>query len=147
VVKEKSDFLIGYRKPPRHTRFKPGPSGNPSGRPKKKATTFSESIGRELNTFITVTEGGKQRRITKLDAIAKQQTNKAVTGDVKATALLMRAIEPREFDQADNLSPVLQSMRAIHAKHELANHNGIRTADALDFTGNEEKNGVANDKD
>lgn len=117
--KKGSEFPVGYKKPPRHTRFKPGQSGNPNGRPRKKAT-LAESIERELNTRITVNEGGKQRRITKLDAIAKQQTNKAVNGDLKAAALLMKAIEPRESDPKDNLSPLVDAMRAIHAKH-LAN--------------------------
>lgn len=52
---------VGYKKPPRHTRFKPGQSGNPNGRPRKKVT-LAESIQKELNTRITVNEGGKQRR-------------------------------------------------------------------------------------
>lgn len=26
---------VGYKKPPKHSRFKPGQSGNPAGRPKK----------------------------------------------------------------------------------------------------------------
>ena len=28
------DYEVGYKKPPIHTRFKPGVSGNPKGRPK-----------------------------------------------------------------------------------------------------------------
>jgi hypothetical protein len=28
------DYEVGYGKPPKHTRFKPGQSGNPKGRPK-----------------------------------------------------------------------------------------------------------------
>jgi hypothetical protein len=124
VDKEKPDFPVGYRKPPHETRFKPGQSGNPSGRPKKKITTFAETIERELHTFITANEGGKSIKITKLDAIAKQQTNKAVSGDPKATALVMKAVEPRQFDPIENLSPVLYEMRAIHARHEIANQNG-----------------------
>ena len=38
----------------------------------------------------------------------------------------MRAVEPRESEQMDNLSPMLHAMRAIHAKHEAANQNGTR---------------------
>src|ERR1700730_2267834 len=30
------DFEVGYAKPPRHTRFKRGQSGNPRGRPSEK---------------------------------------------------------------------------------------------------------------
>ena len=31
---DSDDGQVGYRKPPVHTRFKPGQSGNPKGRPK-----------------------------------------------------------------------------------------------------------------
>ena len=141
------EFPVGYKQPPLHTRFRPGQSGNPSGRPKKKTKTLAELLKKELNTRITVNEGGKQRQITKYQAIVKQQTNKAVTGDLKAAVFVTGAVEPREVDQTDNLSPVLQAMRAIHANHELANHNAIRTSDAPDLTGNMENNGVANDPD
>lgn len=142
------EFPIGYKKPPLHTRFKPGQSGNPNGRPKKKATTLAESIARELNTPITVNEGGKHRKITKLDAIAKQITNKAVTGDHKATSLLIKAGEPREVDQTDGLSPVLHALRAIHADHEFADQNGRKIA-ASDLTGNSanDNNQAHNDPD
>lgn len=130
---EESEFPVGYKKPPRHTQFQPGQSGNPRGRPRRKATTFAESIERELNTLITATEGGKQRRISKQQAIAKQQTNKAVNGDLKATLLIMKAIEPREFEQKDNLAPVLQAMRAIYAQHEAANQDPTRVVEASDL--------------
>ena len=103
------------------------PIGQSQWTAEKESETFAEAIERELNTSVTVTEGGKQRKITKLDAIAKQQTNKAVQGDHKATALVMKAVEPREIDPKDNLSPVLHEMRAIHAKHEIANQNGTRS--------------------
>ena len=35
--KDKRDYEIGYGKPPKQTRFKPGQSGNPRGRPKWNA--------------------------------------------------------------------------------------------------------------
>lgn len=143
--KKEPEFSVGYGKPPQQTRFKPGQSGNPSGRPRKKSATIAESMARELNTFITVNEGGKQRRIRKLDAIAKQQTNKAAQGDPKATRLVIEAVEPRQVDLKDNLSPVLQEMRAIHRKHELANHNGTRAAAASDLTGDAANRGADHD--
>ena len=120
----KSDFPVGYKKPPHETRFKPGQSGNPGGRPKKKTITLAEAFGRELNTSVTVTEGGKSKKITKRDAIAKHQTIKAVQGDHKAIAFVIKAVEPREVDLKDNLSPVLQELRAIHERHEIAHQDG-----------------------
>jgi hypothetical protein len=35
--KGQGDYKIGYGKPPEHTRFRPGQSGNPAGRPRAAA--------------------------------------------------------------------------------------------------------------
>ena len=118
-----SDFPIGYKKPPRDTQFKPGQSGNPSGRPKKNTITLAEAITRELNTSVTVTEGGKSTKMTKVVLIAKQQMNKALKGEHKATELVMKIVEPREKDTKNNLTPVLQGLFAIHQRHEIADQN------------------------
>ncbi|MGH9615100.1 MAG: DUF5681 domain-containing protein [Acidobacteriaceae bacterium] len=136
---EGSEFPVGYGKPPVHTRFQPGRSGNPAGRPKKKISTFPAAFERELNSRITINEGGKPRKITKRDAIVKQQTNKAIQGDAKATALVMKTAEPRALTQPDNLSPVLQAMRDIHAKHEIALQKNVRETGAFDH-GNDAAN-------
>ena len=98
---EEQNSKTGYKKPPRHTRFQPGRSGNPRGRPKKRGATFAESLESELYTSITVIEGGKRQRITKLHAIVKQQTSKALSGDPKATALVISVLERRAQDGHD----------------------------------------------
>ena len=126
--KRRSDYQVGYKNPPRATQFKPGQSGNPNGRPKGKAMTFAESIEKELQATIIANEGGTPRRMSKLQAIAKQQTNKALRGDHKATELLIRAVEPRAFEQIDNLSPVLREMRAIHERHRSTDRSGEQAA-------------------
>jgi hypothetical protein len=124
VDDDESDFTVGYKKPPRETRFKPGQSGNLNGRPKKTTSTFAETLARELNTTITLSKGGKSTKMTKRDAIAKQLTIKAVNGDHKATALVMKAVEPREIDTKVDLFPLFAEMRAINARHETANPFG-----------------------
>src|SRR5262249_37801101 len=85
---EDAHYRVGYKKPPRHTRFKPGTSGNTKGRP-KGAKNFATVIEKELCARVEVTENGKRKRITKKEAIAKQTVNRAAAGDPKATSILL----------------------------------------------------------
>ncbi|QCI80353.1 hypothetical protein E6W36_15070 [Hankyongella ginsenosidimutans] len=66
-----------------HSRFKPGQSGNPKGRP-KKAQNASTLIGAVLGERIPVRENGRTRKISKLEASLTQLANKAAAGDVRA---------------------------------------------------------------
>src|SRR5260370_13200502 len=83
-----SDYQVGYGKPPQHTRFKKGESGNPTGRPKgtKNLTTLFE---KELKQRVVVTENGRRRSITKQEAMVKHLVNKAVSGDRPLLQLLL----------------------------------------------------------
>ncbi len=100
-----SKHPVGYKKPPRHTQFKPGQSGNAKGRP-KGSKNFATVIEKELRTPIEVTEGGKRKRISKREAVVKQTVNKAAAGDPKATAILLN--EAR-FHESQNPPLVAQS--------------------------------------
>src|SRR6266850_7007882 len=75
------DYEGGYGKPPRHTRFKPGRSGKPRGRPsgsKNLTTLLSEA----LNEFVIVAENGRRRKITKRQAIVTQLVNRSAKSDL-----------------------------------------------------------------
>ena len=85
---EAADYDVGYRKPPVHTRFQPGRSGNPNGRP-KGSQNMATALEHELNSRLTINEGGRQRTITKRDAIAKQLVNKSASGDPRLMQLLL----------------------------------------------------------
>src|SRR5664279_2795673 len=81
-----ADHAVGYGRPPRHTRFQPGRSGNPKGRP-KGSKNFSTLFSEELAQPVTLTAGGKRRRMPKRQALAKQVINRALSNnDSKATA-------------------------------------------------------------
>jgi hypothetical protein len=86
------DYPVGYGKPPRHSQFKKGQSGNPKGRA-KGTRNLPSLIMSVLNERVTITENGTRRKITKLEAMTKQLANKGASGDPKATQLLIRMLQ------------------------------------------------------
>ena len=82
------DYEVGYGRPPAHMRFQSGRSGNPKGHP-KGSKNFSTLLAEELTQPITLTENGKRKRMSKQQALVKQLTNKALSNDLKATALVL----------------------------------------------------------
>ena len=64
------EYTVGYRKPPKATRFKPGQSGNPKGRP-KGSPNLAADLSTELGELITVREGGAAQRVSKQRALIK----------------------------------------------------------------------------
>lgn len=87
-----SSYPVGYGRPPEETRFKPGQSGNPKGRPKgskNKLAMFAKALGQR----IYIEERGKRRSITILDAIFRTIMNRALKGDLKAAEFIFN-LEP-----------------------------------------------------
>src|SRR4051812_12927785 len=110
--------LVGYKKPPKHTQFQPGQSGNPKGRPKKVATV-NEVFLKELQSRVSMTtSSGKKRKISMLEAIAKRQANLAVSGDPKAARLVLDQLRGLNPDSGDNIANLIQEFRAVNARHE-----------------------------
>jgi hypothetical protein len=88
-VPSNAEYEIGYRKPPRSTRFKPGQSGNPKGRP-RGAKNLLTLIDEELSSKVAVTEGGKRSVLPKRAVIAKQLVKKAAEGDPRTLQMLLK---------------------------------------------------------
>jgi hypothetical protein len=82
---------VGNKRPPVHTRFKKGQSGNPRGRP-KGSLNFRTDLVKELAEAIVVNEGGAKRKITKQRAFIKAMMARALQGDMRATNSLLIAI-------------------------------------------------------
>jgi len=81
--KETSEYEVGHGRPPQHTRFKRGTSGNPKGRPRsrKNLATVFDAVSSER---VPVTENGKRKTVTILELIMKQVARKAAGGDQRA---------------------------------------------------------------
>lgn len=83
-----------YRNPPESTRFKPGQSGNPNGRP-KGSKNLKTVVDKELRKRVTVNENGKPRQVPKLELIIQRLVHDAIKGQHRAADLLLRLL--REF--------------------------------------------------
>ena len=92
----KTPYTIGYCRPPAHTRFKPGQSGNPAGR-RKGQPSIGDLILREATRLVTVKNAGGIEKITKREALIRQLFNKAMQGDLAAARLILPYIEPAAF--------------------------------------------------
>jgi hypothetical protein len=82
------DHQIGYGKPPRHSQFVKGQSGNPRGRP-PGAKNLKTLLSKALNERVVVTDQGGRRKISKLEVIITQLVNRSAKGDAKATQMLL----------------------------------------------------------
>lgn len=85
------DYPVGYCRTPQPTRYKPGQSGNPKGRPKRK---LSGDIGESVNNALAQTGwveiGGKRKRVTNADKVALVQIREALLGKSGAARDLYR---------------------------------------------------------
>ena len=83
------DYVVGKGRPPLSTRWKPGQSGNPKGRP-KGAKNMMAHLHEALSRRIDIREGGKIRKVSVREAIAISITNLALKkGDPKSILFLL----------------------------------------------------------
>ena len=82
------ELEVGYKNPPKATQFQKGRSGNPSGRP--RADPSIPAVFRRVAKQTVRTNGQNGDRMTKLEASITQLVNKAATGDLRATKVLMQ---------------------------------------------------------
>ncbi len=82
-------YQIGYGKPPLHSRFQKGRSGNPAGRPRVPKGVRA-LILRLLDEKVSFTENGQKRTVSRRNIIVIQIVNKAALGDLRFQALLLQ---------------------------------------------------------
>jgi hypothetical protein len=86
-----TDYTVGRGRPPRHSRFQPGQSGNPKGRPVGSANV-NTMVKRIVNKKVTVREGKRTRKMPMLEAAMHIHATKAIQGDARSAGLLFGAV-------------------------------------------------------
>jgi len=82
---ESEKKAVGYGRPPEHTRFKKGTSGNPAGR-RRKVEGGRVDVAAVLEAPLTVTKGGSARNMDPFEVMMRR--------------LSLRAIKERELSSA-----------------------------------------------
>lgn len=85
---EDDDEPVGYQRPPRKHRFKPGESGNPKGRA-KGAKGMKTILRKEFSERVRITENGKSRTISKMELMVKRLAEMGAKGDFKSITRLI----------------------------------------------------------
>lgn len=99
-----SESDVGYGKPPTHSQFKKGQSGNPGGRP-KGSKNLNTLIKRELESRITIEQNGKKRKIRRKEALVKGLVNDALKGKDRPRDKVFDFVERAEAVDTDISTP------------------------------------------
>ena len=131
--REEQDYEVGYRKPPKATRFQPGHSG-PKGRRRKRSTTLGMDIKQGLNAKVTVRNGenGEPIKMTEREFAAASLVQRAMKGDMAAIKLVLKLdreaelvdraaapefqewpSEPQVFEWTEEQEKLLQDLKQI----------------------------------
>lgn len=102
------DYDVGKGKPPVEYQFRPGQSGNPSGRP-KGTRSFSTILRQSLNELTTVRQNGQQRQLTNLQAIIEKLVEDALNGDARARDMLLKYASEVRVAVPSQISDLLDS--------------------------------------
>jgi Family of unknown function (DUF5681) len=82
------DFAVGYKKPPQHSRFQPGRSGNPRGK-QKGVRNFSTDVKRTLKVPVKLNDQGRARRVSTQEAALLRLREKALKGDARSIVQIL----------------------------------------------------------
>jgi hypothetical protein len=124
---------VGYRNPPKLTRFKKGQTGNPKGRP-KGSVSLQQLIRKYLSQRITITVGNRRQTVTKKEAIAMTIVTSGLKSDPRAVATILQveAIAEHKAEPPDPNTPLKDDeiVAALKQRFERAAWLSARTGEA-----------------
>src|SRR6266498_5086312 len=102
----KNDYVVGYCRPPKGSRFVKGKSGNPRGRPKTnqyahrtERTHLKDAMVEVLQQRIDLPQEGRAKRITIQRAMVKSLVDRAIQGHNASTAMIWKLFKHYGLDR------------------------------------------------
>jgi cytochrome P450 len=90
---------VGYGRPPVHSRFRKGQSGNPTGKRRRGLVDRVKALMRqEAYRLLTVREGDKVTRMPALQAVLRSQIACAAKGNVPAQRAVVKAMQEMDAE-------------------------------------------------
>jgi hypothetical protein len=102
MADSESGYQVGPGRPPLHTRFQKGQSGNPGGRRTKSLPAL---LADALNETVVMTIDGRRRELTKREAIVAQMVDKSASAGLRATKMLIDMMKDVEHKAGDAAPP------------------------------------------
>ena len=103
-MSKRDNSNVGYGHPPNGTRFKPGRSGNPKGRP-KGARSLKTAVARLMKKRVAIREDGERRHVSGQEALLLTLYASALKGDSKALHQLLMMVAKLESQDAAPAQP------------------------------------------
>ena len=111
---KEGDYEVGYRKPPADKRWKPGQSGNPSGKRKSQDQGFTAELMAALAEPVQVTIDGKTIVLTAKEVIVKKLIAESAKGNKRAFKVLTWLRQ--QVQEKGDLEPVVIEISADLAR-------------------------------
>jgi len=108
ISSDSEGYTVGYGKPPTHSRFRPGQSGNPVGR-RKGARNLMTDVQRTLKVAVSVKEGGRSRKISTQEGLLLVLREKALKGDARALDRLIELANRFNNEASETIAPALSA--------------------------------------
>ncbi len=127
MTEEPPDYAVGYGKPPLHSRFQKGRSGNPDGGRRHRrdgAKRLPELLKEVLDRRPATARGRVRRPATRREAILTALVDKSVAGDLRAVKLLLDPVQKTElarfpepgFDEEDPREVLIREIDRLAAE-------------------------------
>src|SRR6516164_6405047 len=88
---------VGYKRPPTHSQFAKGKSGNPKGRP--KGSRAGNTLADVVNRTVAMTLDGTPCKVPLTEALAMSLAQKGLAGNIAAAREFMKIAEKVEAQQ------------------------------------------------